>query len=251
MIKVTNKNEVLDAVQWHKSGDHPLDGDVSAGKEGHVVKHFSDPKIDGNAACHCKRVMIEHGWLNVPSHYKNPNYPNGTLVCPGDWIIKNVIGDFFVCKKREFKNTYTKIKNWPMPTIENCMPPLVRVLSVARAVDVLRAYVKHQSALNGKHAITSKVGHAALLSVEVANHLLLDWREDTTAEDTEWKQGQAKWLVIWANHCAIRMLAADMDIPIRVRQGQPSYEEWAYMTDMEKKKLAEAGFTKKDLVSDE
>lgn len=243
MLRFARNTELFDTVQWFKDGDHRGKNQAQS----NVVRAFRESLVDENKKCnYCKNRMYRHGWL-IPELGTG----TGTLICPGDWILEDKHGEFSVCKSGQFKTIYTEVKEKLRPTIESCMPSLIRVLSVDRATDVLRAYVKHQDTLNGKHAMASPIGHAAILSVELIRDVLYDWEEDSTGKDSEWKQGQAKWLIICANVCTIRMVAADMDIPIRLRQGGPSYEEWGYMNDKEKKDLVEVGFTESDLVSDE
>jgi hypothetical protein len=43
--------------------------------------------------------LKEHGWLAA-------RYKGGYMVCPGDWIVKESIGNVYACKDYVFKATY-------------------------------------------------------------------------------------------------------------------------------------------------
>ena len=117
----TITQEIVDAEQWFKNGDHsedncetfistgtssnsldiPLDGTssnillegtcinedflpkgTSFQGEGKVVRYFRRPDIDGSIICiMCQHTLHEHGWLDSPTQYCE-------RVCPGDWIVK-------------------------------------------------------------------------------------------------------------------------------------------------------------------
>ena len=101
------KPVVIEASQWFKNGDHPLDGDerfeggVFKGElfEGEVVRYFRHPEVDGSTSCkHCGVRMHEHGWIDT--------LEGGHIVCPGDWIITGVKGERYPCKPDIFEATY-------------------------------------------------------------------------------------------------------------------------------------------------
>lgn len=88
---------VIEATQWFKNGDHPLDG--SADMEGRVVRYYSTPEIDGQTKCkHCGNIMHNHGWIDT--------LEGGHIVCPSDWIITGIAGENYPCKSDIFKKTY-------------------------------------------------------------------------------------------------------------------------------------------------
>lgn len=106
-MKFRKKPVVIEATQWFSNGDHPLDygGDLSQeerrknGWEGDVVRYFRHPKIGGMKNCeHCKKTMHEHGWIDT--------LEGGHIVCPGDWIITGVKGEYYPCKPDIFEMTY-------------------------------------------------------------------------------------------------------------------------------------------------
>jgi len=46
--------------------------------------------------------MHEHGWIDT--------LEDGHNVCPGDWIITGVKGEYYPCKPDIFEETYEKVK---------------------------------------------------------------------------------------------------------------------------------------------
>lgn len=109
MAKYRKKPVVIDATQWFKNGDHPLDGvgmeapDGNGGvyerMEGMVVRFFRRPDLDGDARCrHCSVQMHAHGWIDTKE--------GGHIVCPADWIITGVQGERYPCKPDIFETTY-------------------------------------------------------------------------------------------------------------------------------------------------
>ncbi len=102
MAKYRKKPVVIDATQWHRNGDHPLDGPFVGEMyetEGAVVRFYRVPKVDGQTHCrHCGAVMHDHGWIDT--------LEGGHIVCPGDWIITGVKGEHYPCKPDIFAATY-------------------------------------------------------------------------------------------------------------------------------------------------
>ena len=99
----------VQAVQWFKNGDHPDDkigevivldgGEVFTRIEGVVVRFFRHPEISGQKKCeHCGIFMDEHGWIET--------LEGGHIVCPGDYVITGVKGEWYPCKPDIFKMTY-------------------------------------------------------------------------------------------------------------------------------------------------
>ena len=118
MAKFRKKPVVIDATQWFKNGDHPLDYSrihsgyenselrqfhpaerKDRGWEGDVVRYFRHPDADGQSVCkHCENIMHVHGWIDT--------LEGGHIVCPGDWIITGVKGEHYPCKPDIFNATY-------------------------------------------------------------------------------------------------------------------------------------------------
>lgn len=83
------KPVTIQATQWFKNGDHPLDysnpheglenGTLRTfsgedrkknGWEGDIVRYFRRPDIDGEQPCkHCNVRMHEHGWIDTLEGY--------------------------------------------------------------------------------------------------------------------------------------------------------------------------------------
>ena len=121
-MKYTKKPIAIEASQWFKNGDHPLDysrthdglegGELrqfhpderkANGWEGDIVRYYRTPDIDGQAICkHCGNTMHVHGWIDT--------LEGGHIVCPGDWIITGVKGEHYPCKPDIFVLTYDKEK---------------------------------------------------------------------------------------------------------------------------------------------
>lgn len=105
------KLAVIDAVQWFKNGDHPLDGDAvfEDGKfkgqkhEGKIVRYFRSPHISPGVLCgKCAKFAMDHGWIDTPD--------GGVRVCPGDWVITGDDGSHYTCKPEIFKKEYEESK---------------------------------------------------------------------------------------------------------------------------------------------
>ena len=102
---------VIDATRWFMNGDHPedalydvvMDDGETFKSEGKVVRYFRHPYKDGDRLCtHCENIMHIHGWIDT--------LEGGHTVCPGDWIITGVDGEYYPCKNRIFKITYEKME---------------------------------------------------------------------------------------------------------------------------------------------
>ncbi|HEX8894456.1 MAG TPA: hypothetical protein VF783_14090 [Terriglobales bacterium] len=121
-MKFRKKPVVIEASQWFKNGDHPLDyaspvaghervdgsrfdrmfspeERKAKGWEGEVVRYFRHPGVSGEKLCaHCGNEMHVHGWIDT--------LEGGHIVCPGDWIITGVAGEHYPCKADIFAATY-------------------------------------------------------------------------------------------------------------------------------------------------
>jgi hypothetical protein len=108
MAKFRKKPVVIEATQWFKNGDHPMDnchlvaaprGQMASKSEGKVVRYFRHPMLSGTNTCeHCRDIMHAHGWIDT--------LEGGHVVCPGDWIITGVKGEHYPCKPDIFEMTY-------------------------------------------------------------------------------------------------------------------------------------------------
>ena len=106
MAKFRKQPKVVDATQWFKNGDHPEDsthrlpdGSMS---EGRIVRYFRRPDVDGNACCQkCQQPFDQHGWIDT--------LEGGHIVCPADWIITGVQGEYYPCKPDIFEATYEAV----------------------------------------------------------------------------------------------------------------------------------------------
>ena len=108
-MKYRKKPIVIEATQWHKNGDHPLDNVMrpfedtgkipTVPREGSVVGYFRRLDVSGNRSCEfCDDIMHNHGWIDT--------LEGGHIVCPGDWIITGIKGEKYPCKPDVFVATY-------------------------------------------------------------------------------------------------------------------------------------------------
>lgn len=111
MPRYRKKPVIIEATQWFKSGDHPEDNrewfeTKESGKflgEGKVVRYYRRPDLDGESFCpKCSKTMHDHGWIDT--------LEGGHNVCPGDWIITGVAGEYYPCKPYIFEQTYEKVE---------------------------------------------------------------------------------------------------------------------------------------------
>lgn len=113
-MKYRKKPVVIEATQWFKNGDHPLDDsyemfDYPDGcrrpriiREGKIVRYFRHPDFGGQVKCkHCNVFMHFHGWIDT--------LEGGHIVCPGDVIITGVQNEKYPCKKDIFELTYEPV----------------------------------------------------------------------------------------------------------------------------------------------
>lgn len=114
-MEYRKKPVVVEATQWNKNGDHPLDHDPIGIEnpsemdkkkyhdylthEGKVVRFFQDTNVSQQDKCgYCNTIMHKHGWIDTRE--------GGHIVCPGDFIITGVKGEFYPCKPDIFADTY-------------------------------------------------------------------------------------------------------------------------------------------------
>ena len=110
MARYRNKPIVIEATQWLVNGDHPNDGDAVFEKgefkgellEGLLVRYYRTPDLDGQTQCkYCDAIMHYHGWMET--------LEGGHIVCPGDWIITGVQGEYYPIKNDIFLKTYEEV----------------------------------------------------------------------------------------------------------------------------------------------
>jgi len=112
-MKFRKKPVVVEATQWFRNGDHPNDdserpfedtGELSlVPREGLVVRYFRRPGTLGQSLCSkCNWQFFSHGWIDT--------LEGGHIVCPGDWIITGVRGEYYPCKPDIFAETYEPVE---------------------------------------------------------------------------------------------------------------------------------------------
>ncbi len=108
-MRVRKKPIEVSATQWFQRGDHPKDkcdiyhvGPEVKITEGKIVRYYRNPIMDGKVRCDkCQNIMHLHGWIDT--------LEGGHIVCPGDWIITGVQGEYYPCKPDIFEETYDKL----------------------------------------------------------------------------------------------------------------------------------------------
>ena len=90
MKKYRKKPVVVEAQQWWSRLSQE-------NKElNKIVKEGMD---DSKRPCEkCGEGICRHGWIET--------LEGGHIVCPGDWIIKGVNGEYYPCKPDIFEKTY-------------------------------------------------------------------------------------------------------------------------------------------------
>lgn len=122
-MKFRKKPVVIEANQWFKNGDHPLDYSKYYGGfgkngelisfssehrkandwEGDIVRRFRRPDVSGESLCQrCGKTHDVHGWVDT--------LEDGHIVCPSDWIIQGIVGEFYPCKDSIFRATYDEVE---------------------------------------------------------------------------------------------------------------------------------------------
>ena len=121
-MRYRKKPVVIEATQWFKNGDHPLDyvkdrdgfenGELhiftgaerkALGWEGDVVRYYRHPNVPGDSPCEqCGQPHHIHGWVDT--------LEQGHRVCPGDYIITGVVGEHYPCKPDIFTMTYESVE---------------------------------------------------------------------------------------------------------------------------------------------
>jgi len=92
MAKYRKKPVVIEAVQWFAHGERE-------GLEHSKVRYFRRPDVNGEKKCGlCLARMDVHGWIDT--------LEAGHRVCPGDWIIEGISGEFYPCKPDIFAEIY-------------------------------------------------------------------------------------------------------------------------------------------------
>lgn len=103
MPKFRKRPVTVEAHQWWRTGDHPLDGPPE--REGELVRYFRrpEPGFEGDRSHDlCGRTWHDHGWIDT--------LEGGHTVCPGDWVVTGVVGEHYPCKPSVFNATYEPIE---------------------------------------------------------------------------------------------------------------------------------------------
>jgi hypothetical protein len=105
------KPPVVEATQWFRNGDHPMDQsakvDTPSGPdrltEGAVVRFFNWLHIPGDRYCpDCGNQMRKHGIIDGLNGEEE-------LVHPGDYIVTHSKGYFYRRSQKEFEEMYEEL----------------------------------------------------------------------------------------------------------------------------------------------
>jgi len=139
MTRYVKRPVIVEATQWFKNGDHPLDesrilfapGEGEFLSEGNIVRFYRHPYVSANLTCtYCEQKFHDHGWIDT--------FEGGHIVCPGDWIITGVKGEHYPCKPNIFSETYTPEEIIPSyPSITLNVP---RELTASEAAEIVRRF---------------------------------------------------------------------------------------------------------------
>lgn len=95
MAKYRKKPVVIEAVQWFAF-------DPEAQGIAKQVEFWADRFGPSDRLCEiCGRYVATYGWVDT--------LEGGHIVCPGDYIIKGIKGEFYPCKPDIFRATYEKV----------------------------------------------------------------------------------------------------------------------------------------------
>lgn len=117
MPRYRKKPALVEATQWFRNGDHPMDGSVpvdttgpsSTLTEGKVVKFFRRLHIPGDRICsECGNVMHKHG-LIVDLNGEEE------IVHPGDYILTHTQGYFYRRSSKDFEALFEPYEPSPTP----------------------------------------------------------------------------------------------------------------------------------------
>jgi len=90
MAKYRKKPIIIEAEQWFKKGDHEQ------------VRPYFWPISDQHLQCpECDKPLPQHGQVKTLEGYH--------IVCPGDWIIRGIAGEYYACKPTIFTQTYDPV----------------------------------------------------------------------------------------------------------------------------------------------
>lgn len=102
-MQFRKKPVVVEATQWFKLGDHPLDERITY--RGKSTQYTIVSSLRNSTAEKCKLCGASlnfHGWVET--------LEGGHIVCPGDWIITGIKGEFYPCKPDIFEATYEAVE---------------------------------------------------------------------------------------------------------------------------------------------
>ena len=102
-MKFRIKPVIIEAYRWFQNGDHPKDEcEKGSGCEGKLVGRYRRPECDGRDVCkRCGHIMHDHGWIDT-LEYRD-------VVCPGDWILEGINGEFYPRSSDAFEAMYERV----------------------------------------------------------------------------------------------------------------------------------------------
>lgn len=102
MGKFRKKPVVIDAFIWKSIGVYIGEDAMQLADEANIISYQKKHGYKGRKSCpQCNKLLNGHGLC--------PTLEGEHIVCPDDYIIKGVKGEFYPCKPDIFKMTYDKI----------------------------------------------------------------------------------------------------------------------------------------------
>lgn len=120
MRYIKTPEEIIEAEQWFKNGDHSRDECevINHGSpeeylsEGKFVRRFRhpDPEYSGEKICpYCRSPYHVHGWIDTTAIGESVSFSKRELmVCPGDYIIKLKEEGYQIRSRHSFERAYTQ-----------------------------------------------------------------------------------------------------------------------------------------------
>jgi len=102
MKKYKKKPITIEAIQWPGKGHPQVDQDIGYYLNYFWIQGFFDfikPLLNKQGHCKiCEKSYSIHGSIQT--------LEGEHIVCPGDWVIKGIKGEFYPCKPDIFEKTY-------------------------------------------------------------------------------------------------------------------------------------------------
>lgn len=79
--------------RWCGMGTHPQDG--------RLIRNLTEKKRSKATCSHCSQLIHNHGFLNTGG--------DGQVICPGDYILEDMSGNYFVVSATSFHGLFRQL----------------------------------------------------------------------------------------------------------------------------------------------